>query len=366
MDLSRLKLQMVMDSSMTFFITLLFSLELIEDETISTACTDGSCIRYNPTFFNSLTRDECIFVLCHEVMHVALSHMTRRGDRDARKFNVAADYAINWDLKEAGFKMPKMGLCDKKYANMTAEHIYTLLPDRDDYPEPDIIYNDDATEEQQAAIDSLVIQGQAAENLAELEKCFSHESGNLNRRLETLLNPQLPWEVLLQDFMNMHKEEDYSLTVPDEEYLPQIYCPTMYSEGMGELNVYVDVSGSVSSKDLDVILTEVNAIKERLEPSKLRLVSFDTCIHLETVYTENEPLDISGLDVAGGGGTDVTEVASHIRDTTPELALIISDGYYTERHIETDAHLIFVILDNPRFKCKQGQIVNIKTKDYYE
>ena len=66
-------------------------------------------------------------LLAHEVMHPAMQHHTRRGDRDPGLWNEAADYAINPILTDAGFVLPGAPLLDRAYCGMTAEQIYEAL-----------------------------------------------------------------------------------------------------------------------------------------------------------------------------------------------------------------------------------------------
>ena len=77
-------------------------LKLIEAEWMPTAATDGFHLYYNPHFIDRLDLDETKFVVAHEVMHCVYEHMVRRGGRDARLFNIAGDYVINYELKQLG------------------------------------------------------------------------------------------------------------------------------------------------------------------------------------------------------------------------------------------------------------------------
>ncbi len=74
------------------------------DESVETACTDGTVIRWNPAFVDSLSNDEVFGVLVHELMHIALLH-TVIAKQYAGQFdllNIAADLAINSMLDDAG------------------------------------------------------------------------------------------------------------------------------------------------------------------------------------------------------------------------------------------------------------------------
>lgn len=83
--------------------------------------------------------EECIAgVVAHEVMHVILLHMLRRGDRDPKVWNIAADIFINQMLREAGWKLPPCGVFPEDFktkdgkrfpTNLTADEYYDLLMD---------------------------------------------------------------------------------------------------------------------------------------------------------------------------------------------------------------------------------------------
>jgi hypothetical protein len=77
-------------------------------------------------------------VLAHEVIHCALLHPFRIGQRDLRQFNEAADYAINNFLQgvnEAAvtqklpepFPLWKGALINPGFGGMSAEEIYALI-----------------------------------------------------------------------------------------------------------------------------------------------------------------------------------------------------------------------------------------------
>ena len=112
-----------------FFATILLGMQRIEDPSKPTMCTDGNHLWYNPEFVKKLSRPELIGVLAHEAMHPACMHQLRRGERDGFKWNVAADYAINPLLTEAGLILPKDRLEDDKYSGLHAEAIYAKLPE---------------------------------------------------------------------------------------------------------------------------------------------------------------------------------------------------------------------------------------------
>ncbi len=110
-----------------FFGTLLLYLKLIVDTTCKTFWTDGKSLGFNPAFAESLSFAEVIGVMVHEVLHNAMMHHTRRGDRDPKLWNIACDYAINCLVIQAGLQLPAGHLRDARYDGRSAEWIYDQL-----------------------------------------------------------------------------------------------------------------------------------------------------------------------------------------------------------------------------------------------
>ena len=88
-----------------FFGSLCLRLKLVPGD-VPTMATNGKLILYNCGFVESLTPAELEGVLAHEVMHCALAHHCRRGSRDPRLWNEAADFAINPIVLNNGLALP--------------------------------------------------------------------------------------------------------------------------------------------------------------------------------------------------------------------------------------------------------------------
>src|SRR5947209_6324228 len=110
-----------------FIATPLLRLKLVPDPRRDTAAVDGRSIFYNEDFVDGLTFEKTIFLLAHEVLHVALAHHLRRGDRHKKGWNAAADFVINLTLKEAGFALIPGALLDPAYAGWSTERVYRAL-----------------------------------------------------------------------------------------------------------------------------------------------------------------------------------------------------------------------------------------------
>jgi predicted metal-dependent peptidase len=122
--LTRARVQLLL--AQPFFGTLSLRLKLIPGD-LPTMATDGARIVYNPAFVGELKPAELEATLAHEVLHCALGHQCRRGERDPRLWNEAADLAINPILISNGFTLPAGALIDPAFTNLSAEEIYARL-----------------------------------------------------------------------------------------------------------------------------------------------------------------------------------------------------------------------------------------------
>ena len=123
----------------SFYGLLLTHLKYSIDERCSTAYTDGERIAFSPDFLDEISDSELDFVMMHEILHVALLHCFRTGDRDAELFNIACDIVVNSNILKS-FGMNKGKITLKKYGESmhfapdgkegyeyTAEEVYEML-----------------------------------------------------------------------------------------------------------------------------------------------------------------------------------------------------------------------------------------------
>ena len=125
--LTRARVQLLLKQP--FFGTLSLRLKLMPGD-LATMATDGSRVVYNARFVDQLKPAELEGVLAHEVLHGALGHQCRRGDRDRELWNEAADFAINPLLLGNGLTLPAGALIDPAFNNLSAEEIYARLLER--------------------------------------------------------------------------------------------------------------------------------------------------------------------------------------------------------------------------------------------
>lgn len=128
-----------------FFAPAVAKLPVVWDESLDTACTDGTGIRFSPAFCDKLTDPQLVTILCHEACHCLLGHLWRAPEgADWDVWNEATDHAVNLMLQEFGavvrgkgladpfpFPEPADAYCaDKRFSGMAEESIYKVLANR--------------------------------------------------------------------------------------------------------------------------------------------------------------------------------------------------------------------------------------------
>jgi len=386
--LSRAKIGL-MHSGSAFLCVVAFSLRHKFSDEIPTACTDGLEIIFNPDFLLSLTGPERITLLAHETWHVALTHMTRREERDPQIYNHAGDYVINQLLLDGKFEpIIKSGpkgettwLQDDKYRGMTTNQVYDLIKEEtpsDDSKSlgQDITYPGDddngdegqqnqngkspgdilkKTKEIEAAIKSILVK---AVTQARLQK--DNNVGNIpaeiTREIDRLLNPIMPWNALLQQFLTDKVKNDYAWTRPNRRFLPDFYLPSQYSDALGHITIAIDTSGSVDEEMMVKMLSEIEYIRDTMKPNKLTILDCDYSIH--NIHDVSEDQNILDLKFYGGGGTRCKPVMDYCEENDTTVLLYFTDLYMSDSVDEVSFPLMWITYDNPNAKVNVGEVIH--------
>ena len=365
------KLGLMIADNTVFLSSLLANLRMIVDETRKTAATDGVHLWMNPNFVLSLDPAELLFLILHEIMHCALQHMDRRltANLDLKIHNMAADYYINLYLVKMGYTMPRSGgLMNYKYDGMSTREIYDELmldpPDDPDYDQDIVIAGsgaDDPANDSGMTADELAEQAITnvvkASQQADLAGEPGSVPGDVRNMLEKVLNPQLPWEAVLQNHMAPHAKDDYSMSRPNKRFLPDFYLPVMKSDALKDFFLCRDVSGSMYDHWLELLMAEMQYIWDTLKPTSFRVMDVDVIVQGDKTYALGDAFD--PFEIAGGGGTDVTSFIEAVRKESPEIAVIFTDGDFDMPNLSnlyTD--LIWIIVNNPEWTAPYGTVIH--------
>ena len=119
---------LILDKPFLGALVLRLPLEAVRARWCPTTATDARKIYYNPDFIEPLNLSQVQFVLAHDALHCGLSHFARREHRDAHRWDIACDHAVNQLLKEDKLEPPEGSLYNDEYAGMAAEEIFPLIP----------------------------------------------------------------------------------------------------------------------------------------------------------------------------------------------------------------------------------------------
>ena len=343
-ELDKVKTKVFLGSNAAFLGPLMCSVNFLWTEDIMTAQTNGISLYWNPHWFLKLPFDTRVTVLLHELWHIALLHMLRRGTRDPETWNYACDICINNMLKSQGYTFEGTNpWIDSAYGTQSAEEVYDGLyqmPNLSVYGEflwghaeldeegqltgdrADILEPEEGEGTRQYDIINKVVQAATAAKLS-----GAGETGlpdEIETMLKRFLQPKLPWEQLLQQFFQALTGQDYSWARPNRRYR-DMYLPSLQEDasGLEHLIYYLDVSGSVSDGEVVRFNSEVKYIKETFNPYRLTLVLFDDRIQREYDFYGEDEFD--EVVIVGRGGTDLAPVREHMLEHRPTAAVIFSD-----------------------------------------
>jgi len=355
--LNKAKIRMMTCADVTFFTAVCFFMEHRFDTSMPTAGTDGKQIIFNPHFFLSLDAEEQVFLLLHETMHVAFLHTRRVGNKSRGRYNRAADYVINWFLTRLGFKMIAGGLLDAKYRDMSTDETYELLeedPDEDAKCHMDIMPDNNDCGADKDDLDEILIKAHTITNMNKKNAGTLPEE--ISIYIQNLLAPRLPWHRILAKYMTALVKNNYSYRKPNRRFFPEHILPTRSSNGLDDITMFCDTSGSVTQKNFDHVCAETMAIFKTLKPKKLTFVQFDTQIKNSTALKSIK--DFLGVKFTGRGGTRILPVLEQAKKEKPKLAIIFTDGHFTKEDFNPGVPIIWLVYDNQDFTYPFGKVIH--------
>jgi len=345
----------------SFFGNLATRLKLVNaDEWCSTAATDGRNFYYNSRFVDMLKPKEVEFLFGHEVLHCVYDHFGRRGDRDPMLFNIANDYCVNGDLKKhrvGEFITSVPCLYDHKYEGMSSEEIY------------DILYENAEKIDIGSLIDKMLDEhldgegngeggdkdgdgkesGKGRPKLSAEERqkikdeikeavlaaaSASDGAGNLpagvKRIIEDMTAPKMNWRELLRMQLESTIKSDYTwMRNSRRGWHMDAVMPGMKLDPMIDIAVSIDASGSMGDQMLRDFLGEVAGIMEQFPNYRIHVLSFDTRVYNPQQFDSENLDDITGYEIAGGGGTDFDCVFQYFKENEiePKRHIMFTDGY---------------------------------------
>ena len=343
---NRMKTAAFTNSNAAFLGSIMCQLgDIIWDESVETAETDGINLWWNPTWFLSLPDATRKTVLLHELWHAGRLHCIRGVGRDPDDWNNACDIVINNGLQAEGHTFDgTKPLLDRKFDGMSEEEVYDRIHQTPP-PQPcsgggsgsgSSNQNKQPPQQQPGGFgkdikqtpnnkqQEVVGRTVMAVQQAQLASQAGNLPGNIKSTLDKFLNPKLPWERLLWRFFEELTEDDISWQKRNRRY-PDVYMPgrVKVEGGLVHLAYFLDVSGSISDYDVLRFNSEVKYVKDQFRPEKMTLILFDTKI--QATYEFGEDDEFEKVVIIGRGGTSLSCVHDWIEKNQPTAALVFTD-----------------------------------------
>lgn len=331
---------------------------------IQTAATDGISIFFSRSYLDTLSFHETIFVLLHELLHIVLNHIYRKGKRDHLKFNVACDIVINDMIKHYGFDegniKPIFGKAFQVNGLVqSAEVIYDKLPKLIDVTILDShILWDDENKEATIKIKSII-------DKAEKEGYSLGLGHRIEREIKTIKSkPVKTLKDVLEPILEAYVK-DYTYDRTDRRF-SDVLLPDYYDSYQVLKNIWflVDVSGSMDKNDISAIYGNLLYLIKSYDEIKADVSFFSTEVTKPISFHNVETLKHAFNHIQSTGGTDFRCIFEaleiHYKYDKPIALVIITDGY--GNFPEKKKHPVKVIwgITSEHDKAPFGETIYIK------
>jgi len=376
---SKCKLQVRQECQ--FFGALMLFASMKKSDQIETAATDGKDIFFNEKFLKSLKSSEQNALMLHEVLHMALLHVSRRQSRNPHIWNIAADIVVN-DLiiRNTKFKLPNGAIIEPEYADKSVEHIYEVLLKNNKYKQYQLLISDVGQQaediegmglnaEEQQEIESYWRDKIQVLQNGDLNEEGSSDQGNIpagmSQEIEVFLEPEVDWRHALWRHVGKTPADFDDL---DRRFLYRgLYLEGLLTEAL-EVSVCIDTSGSISRRLLDQFLGELKGILSSYPHVKCDLFFADCSV--------DGPYEIHSIEemppVSGFGGTSFVPFFNYLEKNNDNLmgshkvSIYFTDGYGDFPTTEPKDPTMWLV-SKDGLKTSQfpfGEVVRISTESF--
>lgn len=304
-------------------------LNIIENKLIPTAGIDlRGNLYYNPEWADKLTDRQLRGLLCHEVLHLALQHIPRCGERIPLLWNIAADLKVNMEIMhDQNMELPPNAIQPNQYStnykfdggkinNVTeksAENCYQIIRKTMKNPptqDQDLIIATNDPNAQQKLEDAGIkpvkasqVAGLGRDWQSRVYSASQMAKGDMPagvaRELFKLEHSELPWQSIIKQRMRKLAVR-HSWKKPSKRYLPWYFPGRTKNEGV-KLVAVIDTSGSMSKAQITKALSELYGLMRAFHFLELFVLDCDAQAYEGKKVQIHE---LSKLLLKGGGGTD--------------------------------------------------------------
>ena len=347
-----------------FLGSIALGLAWVDAPDIGTMATDGRSIWFNLAWCEAQGIEKTMGVIAHEVLHVVNKHHLRRGERQPKLWNIAADLLINRLLTDDKYVLPDKLLFDhdRRYAGLPTETIYARLleaqpaqqqsegdaaeqpgsggqhpPSGTSQPtmpeqrkrqgassKTSVGHNEPGREGRIAPAEDWGevrdLTTETGKPLSPSERCRAdHDidvrirqaaagakrAGKLSSALGELVEVatnRVDWRDHLRMVFDGTLRGDISWVRPNRRFIQHgLYLPGWRRTGAGRVAFVLDTSGSISAAELALYTAGVLGILEETGPEEIALIQCDADVRRVDYLQPGDSFD--RIEVIGRGGT---------------------------------------------------------------
>ncbi len=364
----------------------------------------------NREFLRSLGQGELVFVLAHELFHLALRTHDRAAGADPLQFNYAHDYIINDILRhELNVKVPAGGLDWPGARLKSAEEILLEMEKHPDkIPARSSVWNgkpislrglsagNRGGRPRQAESDVSDLRGDVLDGDREREM-FPDEDDrarqareeelrettaralSMGQLIDALRGPgrgrdagassqvvsalrglyRTPWEMALQRWLDAVAPGQRTFLRASRRGAERsdLVLPGRKREGW-ILNIVLDTSGSMTD-EIPRALGAIADFCEAVSVDQIRLVQCDTAVTSDMFL---QPSEVARHQISGFGGSDLSPALRHLADDPRvEAAIVLTDGEiaYPPERMPYDVLWVLSSHGSPTFQPPYGQVIRM-------
>ena len=398
-----------------FFGTLALRMKLEADPTRKTMTSNGETIRYNPTWVEETDADKVRLAMAYGTLACALKHHVRREDRDPDTWKDASWEVCLPVLRDAGLTDELGGM------DMSVEQAYKNLhrnqppggdgdgqqPQSSGRPQPNQGQGQDDSNQEQGQPPPQQGQGQgsggqqqepsshdpkehgevsdmpnptsdtdesadqqrqeaeqewddAMYTARQMAKNQGSMPGKMNEVVDGMHHSHIEWSTVLRRYMRDVAKTDYTWRKPNRRY-PDLYLPSMASDGMGDMVFMIDTSASLDTESLEKLWGELRHVVQEVNPRRLVVIQADSEVQKVDYYTPQ--MLPEQLDAQGRGGTNYVPAFEEVHDTmlSPAVAVYLTDGY-CDRFPDEPEYPVLWVLDCEKhdfFEPPFGEVLSL-------
>jgi predicted metal-dependent peptidase len=342
-----------------FFGTLALFADLRMTDQIPTAATDGKTIWFNPQFIDKLEMPALCGLVAHELLHAALRHGSRRRERDALMWNIAADAVVNGMIRaDTGYGLPEGGVEMPKLAHLSVEEVYeqlatgrhrlpkltlldlgAALPDSGRGPGSEGVLDEHSQQELERLWNSALQQADAVTR--RIKRGFGSSGLGSMREFDQARQATQNWRDLLWQFM---VSTPFDFGGFDRRFIHRkLYLEETVGESV-EVAICIDTSASIGKDELGQFMAEIQSILDAYPQIKGTLFYADADLYGPHAFGA----DAAMPEVKGGGGTSFKPFFQWVERENAHgnlpVCIYFTDGYGDFPSNAPDSPVLWLVL----------------------